>query len=258
MMKVTSTLGRTMRAAWRNATRSSNPVYFLVQIVIAMAGGIMLSIEGAAWTAVGTGLIATGIAGLVAFFHVLLEEGRAQRQRSLERSGLHSIFATRSVSIRSEYEDRLRYASRQIDILGFGLNSLRQDFSGSFDEWAKRCNVRVLLLDPDAPDEKSSYADARDREEGANLGTIRAEVRQFLDETQALRNSNTNFTVRLYRTMPSVNIFRVDSSMFFGPYLLHQPSRRTPTLLVGDGFLFDRLMDHFEQLWSDENSRPAP
>jgi hypothetical protein len=250
--------GRSGRRAWRNATRSSNPVYFVVQIVIVMAGSIMLSFKSTGWVAVGTGLISAGIAGLVTFFYVLLQEGKAERQRALEASGLRAIFEGRSISIRPEYESRLRDAHRQIDILGFGLNSLRQDFSGEFEEWARRCQVRVLILNPNAPTIKLSYANARDREEGDTVGTIRGEVAQFLDETRDLRASNPNFKVRLYGTMPSVNIFRVDGSMFFGPYLLQQPSRNTPTLLVNDGFLFDRLTEHFERLWSPEFSEPAP
>ena len=230
---VWAAVGRAARQAWRNATHSNNPVYLVVQIVIATAGGIMLSFEGAGWAAIGTGLISAGIAGLVSFFYVLLQEGRAERQRALEASGLRAIFKGRSISIKPEYDGRLRDAHRQIDILGFGLNSLRQDFSGEFEEWSRRCQVRVLILDPKVPTIKSSYANARDREEGETIGTIRGEVEQFLEETRDLPASNPNFKVRLYGTMPSVNIFRVDGSMFFGPYLLQQPSRNTPTLLVG-------------------------
>ena len=228
-----------------------------MQLLLIAAGGGILPVKGEAWKAISTGLITAGVAGLIAFFYVVLQEGRVQRQRSLEESGLRDIFARRSVSIRPEYDQRLQDAHKQIDILGFGLNSLREDFLDSFATWAQRCKVRVLLLDPEAPTGAASFADRRDSEEGATPGKIRQEVEQFLAATTALRSSNPNFEVRLYHALPSVNIFRIDDSMFFGPYLLLQPSRNTPTLLIGRGTVFDRLEEHYNALWSDGFSRPA-
>jgi len=56
-----------------------------------------------------------------------------------------------------------------------------------------------------------------------------------------------------------VNIFRVDNKMFWGPYLIKQPSRNSPTFLLRQAILFDRLLEHFERIWKDDSlSRPIP
>ena len=47
--------------------------------------------------------------------------------------------------------------------------------------------------------------------------------------------------------------------MFWGPYLVKQPSRNSPTFLIRKAVLFDRLVDHFERIWKDDSlSRPIP
>jgi hypothetical protein len=57
-----------------------------------------------------------------------------------------------------------------------------------------------------------------------------------------------------------VNIFRIDDEVFWGPYLIHQQSRNSPTLLVRrGGLLFDVLLRHFETIWLEDSlSRPVP
>jgi hypothetical protein len=230
----------------------------MVQLLMVLVGCFILQINGDLWVAIGTGVIGAGLAGLLAFFYVVIQDGEAARQRALERSGLVAVYERRSVSIRPEYDRLLRDAHRQIDILGFGLNSLREDFLADFPAWAQNCKVRILLLDPDAPIGPTKFADLRDEEEGQTQGSIKDEVEKFLDATSQLRAGNPNFRVRLYSAMPSVNIFRVDGRLFFGPYLLRQPSRNTPTFFVREGLLFDRLSEHFDNLWSDEFSKDAP
>jgi hypothetical protein len=172
----------------------------------------------------------------------------------LTRFGFVKVFDSRAVTIRSEYDERVAKARNQIDILGFGLRSLREDYRDQFSEWKKRANVRVLIIDPEFPSSRNSYAKQRDREERASEGTIEADVKAFLLEKDQLDHieSKHSFEVRLYTCLPAVNIFRIDDELFWGPYLMSEPSRNAPTFLVRrGGILFERFVVHFEHIWND-------
>src|SRR2546421_253399 len=107
----------------------------------------------------------------------------------------------------------------------------------------------------------AGYAHQRDLEEGDHAGTITQQVKKFVADTKAITElvAPNSFEIRLFRCLPSVNIFRVDNEMFWGPYLIKQPSRNSPTFLVRRGVLFDRLLQHFDRIWTDDSlSRPVP
>ena len=74
---------------------------------------------------------------------------------------------------------------------------------------------------------------------------------QFLEQIGPLASSaGRPFDVRLYRCLPSINYFRIDDDIFWGPYLIPGQSRNMPTFIVRrGGILFDRLTLHFQQIW---------
>jgi len=100
----------------------------------------------------------------------------------------------------------------------------------------------------------ATYANQRDAEEHDRVGSIREDVEAFLKEVAPHLTADEPhpFQVRLYRCLPSVNLFRVDSELFWGPYLIHQQSRNSPTFIVKEGPLFKMLMEHFESIWSSD------
>src|SRR5689334_16270790 len=203
---------------------------------------------------VGSSLIAAGITGWVVLVYVMLSQGISEQLRIIVDFGLTNAFSARSVHIRAEYDQRLDRARESIDIVGFGLESLRQDYHDEFARWKGRANVRILLLDPMFPDPTYSYAAQRDKEEKDNIGNIKLSVERFLKDVTPLlgKSDSHSFEVRLYRCLPAVNICRIDNEMFWGPYLIGQPSRSNPTFIaVKGGILFDRLADHFQQIWTD-------
>jgi hypothetical protein len=145
--------------------------------------------------------------------------------------------------------------------MGFGLKKLREDFKAQFPAWAARASVRILLLDPEFPTQQDSVADQRDKEEGDTVGSIRTDVREFVKAAASLiRDKNTRFDVRLYHCLPSLNMFRIDRELFWGPYLVRETSRNLPTFIIADGgWLFPVLMHHFDSIWADPDlSRDVP
>jgi hypothetical protein len=158
--------------------------------------------------------------------------------------------------IRSEYDSRLPRA-HEIDLVGYGLSAFRQDYISEFVNWSQRARVRILLIDPDFPTPDSSLADQRDREENHPVGHTRSDVDAFeIAVSKLVGLKKSQFKVHRTRSIPSINMFRIDNEIFWGPYLMNQQSRNTATLLVTrGGFLFDMLEKHFECLW--QQSKPS-
>jgi hypothetical protein len=207
---------------------------------------------------IGGSLIAGGIAGATLFLYVLTTEGLKSRIEAFSKAGLLKIFSGRSVLIRSEYDARLAKA-RHIDLVGFGLSAFRQDYINDFVGWSNRADVRILLIDPDFPSRPHSLADQRDREESNPPGHIRRDVEAFEKAVSNLPGLNPErFKVHRMRCIPAINLFRIDDDVFWGPYLMQQQSRNTPTLLATrGGFLFDVLQKHFDALWAQSSPSPS-
>ena len=235
-------------------------VYLLLHVVMFVVGVLFVREEGALAAGVGSSLIATAIAGWVLFVWVMLNQELGRRVEVLANLGLVDAFTARSTRIKEEYDRRVEGARQSIDVMGFGLRQLREDYVNDFERWASRARVRILLVDPDAPDPATAYSTQRDVEEGNASGAIAADVREFLQQTESIRARHPGrFEVRLYTALPSINIFRVDDELFWGPYLIETQSRNTPTFLVRrGGGLFDRLAEHFESLWSDDRWSHSP
>jgi hypothetical protein len=232
-------------------------LWLILHIVIVCIG---VAVTGNQWLAttigqnlaqaVGTSLVATGAAGMVLFLYIRSTDELRHRIELVTNAGLSEIFRQRAANIRSEYDSRLASAQR-IDVIGWGLSAFREDYGDQFPVWAARGHVRILVVDPDYPAHLHSLADLRDAEENRPVGDIRRQVQQFrnLVEQQGLIAS-PRFQVRLMRSIPAINLLRADHEIFWGPYLMAEQSRNTPTLLVRQGgYLFDVLAKHFDEVW---------
>lgn len=244
-------------------------VYILSHVlVLAIGFGLCMSrwaspedAGGAVVLAVGASLVAVGVAGVVLYLHVLLSQENQRRQEAVTKAGIERVFGVRSVLVRDEYDSRLGRASKSIDILGFGLRHLLEDHGENFREWARRARVRMLVIDPEAPIDSHRYADQRDLEEGNEVGQIRGDVERLVRSCrELLLERSVRFEIRLYTCLPSVNVFRIDDDVFWGPYFVGGVSRNMPTFLLQDkGFLPEAVLAHFESIWSSpELSREVP
>ena len=247
----------------------SSRTYFLCHLLMLTVGfaicmtpwAIPSTITGTALLAVGGSLIATGIAGKVLYLHVKWSQKEEGRLEEIRRAGVEYVFEKRSVAMRSEYDSRLERASESIDILGFGLQHLREDHLVHFSGWADRANVRILVIDPESPTSKRTYANQRDLEEGNEEGQISQDVHALVSACRDLLSSRPGrFEIRLYTCLPSVNIFRIDDEIFWGPYFVGGVSRNMPTFLLdGGGFVSEAIMEHFDRIWTDPGlSREIP
>lgn len=206
----------------------------------------------------GTSLIAGALAGYVVWIHVVISERTAKRLEALADFGLTQVFEARSTRIKPEYDARLSNVHDRIDILGFGLQALREDYADQFNAWAARAHVRILLIDPEFPTTNHTYASQRDREENTGQASISQHAREFIRiAAPAIRAHPERFQIRLYTCLPTLNVFRIDDEVLWGIYVVGRASRNTPTFVVQRGKLFDVISAHFDTIWS-EFSRPIP
>jgi hypothetical protein len=241
--------------------KASHWVYLLLHLLLLVIGLLLVMLGTTIFIAIGGSLIAAACAGWVLFLHVWLAQGELHRIEIIRRFGLSEAFEHRSVRIKEQYDVRLNRVHEAIDVMGFGLRALREDYQEHFSSWAARARVRILLLDPEFPTTKCPYAHQRDKEEKNEIGAIAGDVRSFIRVcSNLLKDQKSRFEIRLYRCLPSVNLFRIDDSLFWGPYLIGDVSRNFPTFLLEQhGILYKRFLDHFNEIWSNNNfSRPVP
>jgi len=193
----------------------TNWIYILVHFSLLLLGFLLVGHQNPTAKAIGSSLVAAGIAGWVILVYVLQAQKISDRIRIVMSFGFLSAFEGRSVRIKNEYDARLASVSHQIDLIGFGLKTLREDYGCEFGNWKARAPVRVLVIDPDYPSTQAAYADQRDVEEHDRVGSIRDDVEAFLQEVEPhlTQGSGHPFEVRLYRCLPSVNLFRATRAM---------------------------------------------
>jgi hypothetical protein len=127
-------------------------IFWIVGHIVVLAVGIFFtavagqSLHKDVLLGVGGSLIAAGIAGEILFLYVASSQQTKDKLDLLSIAGLQRIFPTRSVSIRDEYHSRLRSA-KEVDILGFGLSSFREDYGSKFAELSLKTSFRILLLE---------------------------------------------------------------------------------------------------------------
>ena len=242
-------------------------LYLACHAILVLTGLILMLIDSDSVTtrkylnAIGGSLVAMGVGGAVLFLMVWLDRKESRRVHDIREYGLNRIFSVRSVGIKVEYDRRLAHASKAIDIMGFGLRHLREDYGSDFQQWAEKATVRILMLDPDFPSKNNPIADLRDVEEKNDRGEIKKDVMRMIRMSgDIVKDNNLNFRIRLYRCLPSINLFRIDQDVFWGPYFVGDVSRNMPTFLMeGGGRLSSRLIEHFDQIWaSEEFSREVP
>lgn len=249
----------------RDRVNPAGVIWILLSIIIVLAGYLFTVIpffssalgESIA-QGIGASVVATGITNIVIFVHVRFADDLRVRFESLQVAGISRAFPGRSLQIRDEYEKRIINAS-EIEIIGFGLARFREDFESRFAEWSKNKSIKILLIDPEFPSRQHSYASQRDIEEGHSSNTIENDVNVFIAKyKENMDIVKSHFLIKYSKTLPSINYFRIDDEIFWGPYLVKKPSRNMPTFIVNNpGYLYNALKTHFNDIWNDPAlSRP--
>jgi SIR2-like domain len=187
------------------------------------------------------------------------------------------LFGGRGDAFFRLYDEALLGIQDELDIFSLKLGRFRRQHSATLLAAAARTRIRIALLDPSfpLPEDHISLASIREREERSPVGAIRRDVaewttvcseyRRAVDDGAMEETERNGLHIRLYNILPTVNLFRVDTNLFVGPYLLDVEDRETPTFLIKSeapghssmgNTMFKVYQRHFEAVWTNPTTRP--
>lgn len=189
----------------------------------------------------------------------------------LKELGLSGVFSQRALT--PEYVQLIREASKCIWALGVGLGGFQSDHRERIllPKALGGVDIRLLVADPNVlvkvRDKEFSLPSWRDYAIGggdynetsrANLAKIVDTVNRQIQKSPSAKKKYIK--LKYYKTMPTVAMLRVDSTLYLSPYFVQQPSLKCCTFkFAAESRLYDQCMRHFTSIWDDERySREAP
>lgn len=165
--------------------------------------------------------------------------------------------------IARRYLELHQQASLHVELLGTDLRAVTSNFTEYADSLREGVRYRILLLDPDYPSQRNSYARYRARDEGGSEPVAVAEIRQYCRAFARWRTENPDrkldYSIRLYRALPNLHYARFDDRCFYGPYMVDRSGSDTfVTEIKSPSPMFSQLTTHFDALWSSRHSVPVP
>jgi hypothetical protein len=193
--------------------------------------------------AIGTSLIASAIVYLLDILkqYGIINALKQEVNKDIANSGIANLYNKRSVE---KYDILMSDANKKIDALGYSLRRFHDTSKHIIEEYQKKKSppkIRILLIDPD-----SEFSKEREKIEGEVEGTYKGSI-------EKLRFSFSKYKfieVKKIATQLSNMIYRIDDTMFIGPYLYKVSSSVTVTFeLEKHGWLFKLYENEFNKLW---------
>lgn len=238
---------------WKKITDKKMIIILINIIIIVCGGSLLLSFpNNQNLLNIGAGLLASGI---VAIFYLIYPQIDLERDYlRFRKMGLLEVYPRRDQS--KEYENLLKKAEKNIDVLGLGLNQFREDNEAIIKEKALQgVEIRLLVIDPKSPVtavrsyQENDLAGEMIKIPIKKLEIYVKEVNKNIDKS----NKGKKIQIKYYNAVSSTMIFRIDNVMFVGPYFHKIPSRTTITFKIeNDTEIFNQYDRHFNELWNDE------
>lgn len=192
---------------------------------------------------IGTSLIASGIVALATILVDFVRGPEELRAAELSKAGLLAVYQRRDLD---EYDTLVRKAY-QIDVAGYTLRSFTEANVGHIKERFKDGNpirVRLLMVDPN-----TAIAKAMQKNEGHPPGAYTKSHQAIQNLFEGLEQCVELRTIDF--PLPAM-LYRIDDILYTGPYPKGTPSKLATTLKMNSrGWLFDRTVREFEELWKD-------
>ena len=144
-----------------------------------------------------------------------------------------------------------KHSIKKLDGIAFGLRSFRTNREKDLLECLKNgTTVRLLVMDP-----KSPFLVYKAYEEHVAPESMIKSIIDLTDWVKRLNNQSNNgkITLKYYNAMTLDFYWRVDDSLYVGPYWYGTESQQTITYkFISGGRGFTIYSDYFEKLWNDE------
>lgn len=221
-------------------------VVLLIGILMILLDMVYLHTAENLWISIGCSLIASAI--VILFTAVFVER---KRFNPLDEWGITRIFATRAEK-NSDSDPQLEKTHYCVDAVAFGLKAFRSKQTKRIEQCLKRgVNIRILTMQPNSP-----FVKQRALEENETEDQIAHTIEDLVKWANQLNSQNYKgkIVIKGYNCMTLDFYWRLDDTLYIGPYCYGIPSQQTITYkFVAGGKGFSTYTDYFEDLWNDNN-----
>lgn len=229
--------------------RLVNLLIGLIGVILVLVGILASQIIGATWEAVlisvGASLVASAIVSYLTSIYIFK---RRQSKEITETWGLCAICETRA-EMNIIVNDRIKKAQDHLDIIAYGLSSLRESRTSLLKEKVEHgLSIRILTVHPDC-----DLLCQKDKDEKKQPGTTAASIRalcKWILELQQIKGAKVE--IKFCSSLPTEVYFRVDDYIYTGPYQWARDSQRSITMEYRNaGNAFKYYKDYFDAIWKD-------
>jgi len=234
-----------MKEAYNWKSLFAGAIIIVVGIVSCVVTAFLEGVADTVLISIGCSLIASGVVIIMHDFFVEKKTISMLDEWKIER-----IYATRAEKS-AESDPELIKAKYQLDVVAFGLSSFRGKHTSKVEALLRKgINVRILTMNPD-----SEHAIERDKEEKKSPGATAHSIRDLVAWANKLnlKGYSGKVIVKGYNTMTLDFYWRVDNTVYAGPYWYGVSSQQTITFRFCDGGKgFTQYTQYFEELWNAE------
>lgn len=229
--------------------RLINSIVGLIGVILVLVGILSSGIIGETWEAVlisvGASLIASAIVSYLTSIYIFK---RKQSKEITEKWGLCTICETRA-EMNLIVNDRIEKAQDHLDIIAYGLSSLRESRTPLLKKKVEHgLSIRILTVDPNC-----ALLEQKDKDEHKQPGTTAASIRslcKWVLELQKIKDAKVE--IKFCSSLPTEVYFRVDDYVYAGPYQWARDSQRSITMEYRNaGNAFKYYKDYFDTIWKD-------
>lgn len=193
---------------------------------------------------IGCSLIASGLVILMHDFFV------ERKQTSLlDEWNIDRIYSTRAEKS-AESDPELAKAKYCLDAIGFGFSSFRGKHTNKVVTLLRKgVDIRIITMNPN-----SQFTEIRDKEEHKSIGSTSHSIRDMIEWADKLnaQNPKGKIVIKGYDTMTLDFYWRVDDTLYVGPYWYGVDSQQTITYRFSDGGKgFAQYTEYFDNLWDN-------
>lgn len=228
---------------WKSLFAGAGIIVFGVVLCV-----VTVFTEGVANTvliSIGCSLIASGAVIILHDFFVEKKQVSLLDEWKIER-----IYSTRAEKS-AESDPELNKAKYCLDAIAFGLSSFRGKHTPKVEALLRKgINVRIITMNPN-----SAHTQERDDEENKNTGATAHSISDLVAWANKLNRKDYRgkVIVKGYNSMTLDFYWRVDDTVYTGPYWYGVDSQQTITFRFVDGGKgFSQYTQYFEDFWDNE------
>lgn len=227
--------------------------YFIGMFIAILIGLLLINNSSIKVQNIGISIFGGAIVGSLAFAGTLISKGYEEDEKLLQtvrKLGITDYIEERSM-MNEEY-DKLFDATENYDLIGLGLSRFLEAIKHDLEPLIKngKVKMRLLVINPN-----SDMTSQRDREEKDVIGKISKEAMEIKEKILELTYKYKVKTpiLKWYNAIPSMNIQRFDSVMYFGPYFAGKTSKKSIAIsLEKNSILYNYFKAHFDEIWDKE------